>query len=948
MHIRQAATPAPVEDNPERQNIATVRKRFLHVNADRLHRTRMALNHQQDTFLCALPLLFHCNHPMLPGFVSHSTPAGISGFKPGKSDINYGKAIARSFYLSGGYPGEDIWSIFLMGSVGTLAQSNHSDFDIWLCHRPGLSRAALAELEQKCQRISKWAKTLRLDVHIFLMDCEAFRAGKLACLDTESSGSAQRLLLLDEFYRTALHIAGRLPLWWYVPAERENAYNDEARELLDKRFVRPHSVIDFGPVSPIPDGEFIGAGIWQLYKAISSPYKSVLKLLLLEAYVHDYPAITPLALGYKHRLYSGDHHLNDLDPYVLIYRRIERYLTRQNDPGRLELARRCLYFKVNKSLSRPPVRAKSWQRELLEELVAEWNWTPDYLRMLDQRAKWKALRVKEERNQLVQALNYSYSMLLDFAHRSRAARSISTSELNELGRKLQGSFERRPGKIEWINPGISHDLSETALAFAEVRPVEDDGGNGGSSWQLYAWEDENRVLLRQTQSPVELLLWCYVNGVVEGHVRLDVNESPNTSESQLLRTLARLRQWLPLPMTTPAKDAFKRPAVPTHVMLLLNIGAETPSPFGTHVHRLSNNSDALRYGGLEENLVASVDMLVRNSWQELTCQRFEGGNALLQTLQAYTALCQPGTHQAPPHLEIDCLGAAHAALVAQRVRQWFHELIACYYSGTKPPSTRYLFSLGARYYSLQFQGARLIILSHKDPAQLMHYLGEAQSRYSPIVVDSHALHNHPLKLIARRASPRAVQVFFQRQQRHLDLYVMDERGSLVQFHSHRAPMLNALNALHVFLRAILPRISGVHNEANGDFGVHPVEFHELREDDQHHLSLIPRVVTPSVENLLDLSARVTCDDQGRFEYDFFCEQQTFAWAHLKDDVFYAAAQYILGRRRQHERYPIFITGLNLDACREQLSSDKELQVSHYLRIKIDLEHRLSSALRALI
>lgn len=951
MYLHQAVEAASIEDYPDRQNLAELRKRFLRINADRLHRTRQALNHQQDVFLCVLPLLFHCNHPMLPGYVSHSTPAGISGYKPSKTDLNYGKSVARSFCLTGGYHGEDIWAIFLMGSVGTLAHSSHSDFDIWLCHKPGLPESALRELDQKCQRISQWARTLRLDVHFFLMDCDAFRAGAALSLDAESSGSAQRMLLLDEFYRTALHVAGRLPLWWFIPPSREGDYDNQARELLDKRFLRPGTVLDFGPVHSIPDGEFIGAGIWQLYKAIGSPYKSALKLLLLEAYVHDYPGIVPLAVEYKHRIYEREPAVDDLDPYLLIYRRIERYLLSERDAERLELMRRCLYFKVNKPLSRAPSqRGKSWQRALLENLTREWGWTHEYVRLLDQRREWKTLQVRAERNQLVAALNHSYRMLLGFAQRSGAARSISSGELNELGRKLQAAFERRPGKLEWINPGISKDISEPVLSLVEARTIENDSRHEAPVWQLHAWREEGKELLRQTPSPVELLFWCYANRIIEGHVRLDLTQAPNTSESQLRRTLARLQQWLPLPLPPLDHTVFKQPAVPSRVLMLLNVAAETPSPFSGHVHRLSSNSDALRYGGMEENLVASVDMLVRNSWQELTCQRFTGKDALLEAMQAYLSLCLPGTHQAPPELEIDCLGATHTTLIAQRVRQWFHEISACYYSGAKPPATRFVFALGNRYYSLQFQGLKLVLLSHKDLDQLLHYLGEAQRRHSPIVVDSYALHNHPIKLIARRVSSRAVCVFFQRQQTHLDVYVVDEKGSLVCFQSEFTPKLNALSALNAFLRAVLRQVGDSQSrEMGGDFGVHPIEFHELREDAQHHLSLMPRVIASGRESgaLLELSARVACNEQGQFEYDFFCENQSFTWAQLKQDVFYATAQYILRRRSRNERYPVFITDLNLDQCREQLSSTQELQISHYLRVKIDLEARLSSALRVL-
>ncbi len=966
-------------DSPDRQNLTQVRRRFLRINADRLQRTRLSLNHQQDNFLTALPLLFHCNHPMLPGFVSHNTVAGICGHKPDKTEINCGKALARSFHLAGGYHGDDIWAIFLMGSVGTLAQSSHSDFDIWLCHKPGLERAALQELEQKCQRISQWAKTLRLDVHFFLMDNEAFRAGAQLNLDAESSGSAQRFLLLDEFYRTALHLAGRLPLWWFIPASQEANYDERARELLHKRFLQPESVLDFGPVSRIPDGEFIGAGIWQLYKAIGSPYKSALKLLLLEAYVHAYPAITPLALDYKQLVYGRDLPINDLDPYLLVYRRIARYLEEDGDQNRriaryleengdqnrriaryleedgdqnrLELARRCLYFKVNKTLSRAPAqRSESWQRELMGHLTQEWGWSADYLKLLDQRSAWKALQVKEERNQLVQALNHSYQMLLDFVQRSGAARSISTTELHELGRKLQAAFERRPGKLEWINPGISKDISEAALGFTEAKTIENDSRKEAIVWQVYAWEGDTKVLLRQTDSPVELLFWCYANRIIEGHVRLETGEAPSTSESQLRRTLGRLQQWLPLPLPPAPHEVFKRQAVPTHALMLINVAAETPSPFGGQVHRLSSNSDALRYGGMEENLVASIDLLVRNSWQELTCQRFSGKHALLLAMQAYLSLCLPGTHQAPPQLEIDCLGTAHTTLIAQRVRQWFHEIAACYYSGNRPPATRYLFALADRLYSLQFQGPKLILLNHKDLTQLQHYLGEAQRRYSPIVVDSYALHNHPIKLIARRISARAMHVFFQRQPTYMDIYVVDERGSLVRFQGEFTPKLNAIHSLHVFLRAVLRRLDDPqHREMGSDFGVHPIEFHELREDAQHHLSLMPRVISPEATEThpLALLARVRCNEQNQFEYDFECERQSFTWAQFKHDVFYAMAQYILSRRQNDERYPVFVTDLDLDQCREQLSSTRELQISHYLRVKVDLELKLSAAVRAL-
>jgi adenylate cyclase class 1 len=47
-------------------------------------------------------------------------------------------------------------------------------------------------------------------------------------------------------------------------------------------------VLDFGSVANIPLGEYVGAGVWQMYKSIDSPYKSMIKILLTETYASQH------------------------------------------------------------------------------------------------------------------------------------------------------------------------------------------------------------------------------------------------------------------------------------------------------------------------------------------------------------------------------------------------------------------------------------------------------------------------------------------------------------------------------------------------------------------------------------------------------------------------------------------------------------------------------------
>ncbi len=46
---------------------------------------------------------------------------------------------------------------------------------------------------------------------LFFINAEEFRQGKLGDLTSESCGSAQHSLLLDEFYRTSVLLAGKYP-----------------------------------------------------------------------------------------------------------------------------------------------------------------------------------------------------------------------------------------------------------------------------------------------------------------------------------------------------------------------------------------------------------------------------------------------------------------------------------------------------------------------------------------------------------------------------------------------------------------------------------------------------------------------------------------------------------------------------------------------------------------
>ena len=214
-----------------------------------------------------LPLFLCINHPKLPGYLINYRLGKIDQYDDNAEVQDLVKQLfnVENYQL---LPEISIDGIYTIGSVGSIGQSKKSDWDIWVCLPESLTEDKKLQLTQKCQGIEHWAQQIGAELHLFLVTQNQFKHGTQNQLDNESSGSAQHWLLLDEFYRSAIAIAGKPILWRAlspVPIETDN-------------------YIDFGDIPAPPAQEYFGAMLWQLYKGIDSPEKSLLKALLLSAY----------------------------------------------------------------------------------------------------------------------------------------------------------------------------------------------------------------------------------------------------------------------------------------------------------------------------------------------------------------------------------------------------------------------------------------------------------------------------------------------------------------------------------------------------------------------------------------------------------------------------------------------------------------------------------------
>ena len=935
-----------IDDGIDRKTLARLRQRFLAVNQGRLERATAALSSRQQLVLRLLPLLFDVNHPLLPGYISGATPAGLCGFVPDDELLAEAQRLTRSFSYKPrrGEVDLPIHGLFLMGSLGTLAQAEQSDLDLWVCHAPDLAPAAVAELRRKCELLESWAASQGAEVHCFLIEPKSFVSGaRNARLTSDDCGTSQHYLLLDEFYRTAIWIGGRTPLWWLVPVYEEGRYGEYVDTLLNKRFIRADEVLDLGHLAHIPPGEFVGSGMWQLFKGISSPYKAVLKLLLSEVYASEHPQVGCLALRFKAEVYAGRLALDDLDPYILLYRRLEEYLGGRDEQERLELVRRCLYLKVGKKLSRRPRQGrKSWQRLLMERLAEAWGWDERVLGLLDARSQWKVRQVSLERRALVNELTHSYRFLSLFARQQQAASDIAPQDLGVLGRRLYAAFERKAGKVEHINPGIAPDLGEDILTLARLPAAG--GATEGGSWALFpgnlaAAELADYAPLKRARELLELLAWSHRNGVIDASTRLSLQPGDSDlTDHELGNLLGSLQQAMPMPLQDVAESALLRPSAPSSVLILVNVGLD---PLRQHsqanLHMTTGRTDSLGYSGLRDNLVLTLDQVSLNSWNELLVSRYAGPGALLDCLRDYLNALPADT--APPRLLVRCFCRNRAAAIAQRVEELFRDAYLQLMSGN---GGRYLLQIRQQYHLLRLAPGQVSHQSLADLPALLEHLGERQGAYSPLHLDRHALEGEDLALLLPLGRPDCIQVFFRLDEGQAELYLLDERNSLWRGRQSCDDEQTLLIPLQRFLQAMLYRRSA-QLPLGAAQPIQEILYYELLPAGRGRARKVERRSPPQQPQerpYYNVQAIVEPGAGQRPRITLYCNHREFSELEYGAGLFQAVARHILAQRRGQERYPCYITDLDLSA----IAAESALQSIHYLRYKQRLESALNQAL----
>ncbi|MBM7037569.1 class I adenylate cyclase [Vibrio ulleungensis] len=757
------------------------------LNEQRVARALALMDTSAQRVFHLIPALFHYQHPALPGFVDGDTPFGIPDFQLDETAQQLLESLVTTENTLQAHTETQVLGLYTMGSTSSIGQSTTSDIDVWVCVSSLMSPEQKSLLSHKCTLLSQWASEQGVEASFFVMDEMRFKAQRSEAMTGDNCGSSQHILLLDEFYRSSMRIAGYRLLWQVVPPEMEECYDDYIQQLCDSNAIDCSKWIDFGRLNSIPAEEYFGANLWQLYKSIDSPFKSVLKAILLEAYSWEYPNTQLLSLDYKRRFFAHEPDLYSMDAYYLMLEKVTRYLERTGDHTRLELVRRCFYLKTKEKITREPESGSvAWRREALKELTAQWHWQHDTLEWLDNRRSWKVEDVKSMHHQLLEALMLSYRNLIQFARRNKITSAISPQDISILARKLYAAFEALPSKVTLLNPQIATDLHESDLTFIQVNP----GTVNKHGWYLYkqpliAERIIGQPKIAHDENLSKVVAWSFFNGLITESTRLhSVVKSSDIDIDKFYQMVSDLRNTFSLRKRRATMEALASPCEISQLALFINFENDPTSRLSSKDAKLDPRKvDVFSYGKQKQCLIGSVDVVYRNSWHEVRTMSFKGEHSLLDALKMLLGKMHQGAIP-PESLDVFSYSQNHRNLIRNSVYQLLAECVRLRLQPVEEKAQRgyKTIGLGQQRYGLFFERRGVSVQALDGGVDFYRSVADQKlngSLFTKMDRDQSFELPHAIETFA---SEGLIQFFFEDTSDGFNIYVLGENNEAEAYH----------------------------------------------------------------------------------------------------------------------------------------------------------------------
>jgi len=427
---------------------------------------------------------------------------------------------------------------------------------------------------------------LRIPVYFFVSDLAAIRSCEFGSVDSESSGSTQQHVLKEEFYRSCMVLAGKIPIWWLCYDSAIPVGYEAACRAADAEDFWEYDLVDMGDVARIDQKEYFGAALWQIRKSLHFPLKSMVKMSLLQVLLLSDDAEL-MCHRFRAQVLAADPDKGFPDYSVFTMLRIfEAYTARK--PAWAGFLAECMYIRCQLNPYNHRLKRKN---QLAAPLLRRFNLSRERQGHLRQSAQWHFQDQLALGDRLFTLLLEIYrEMASDF---SGIITESDRRDLTILGRKISAFCLKRKFKIALLQTPTGR-LNLSDLSFS----LDNKG------WHVFSGNDRSHSIVtnRNILHAIAFVVWNDLFAIQRIHMR------PNPSSM-------------------------------THAELI-NLGRQIGQLFGTYDHldlpyenylTAERVTHILVVVGLEKSPwykeTIDIGVVYRNNWGELFARRFASAKA---------------------------------------------------------------------------------------------------------------------------------------------------------------------------------------------------------------------------------------------------------------------------------------------------------------------------------
>ena len=850
-------------------NIADARDAYLNWNQKACQSLIENFPVKQQQALKLIPLLFQINHRSLPGYNGPDTPAGIYGYRIDKMVINAAKQVSPQF----SYEQDNVLSRSIIQSIFIQHNIFNKELLLWVIYSKDITTRQLNELQDKLERVSRWLQVQGLSVDAYL----STEKDLIKKIKRHKKTDISLAYLLNSFYAESILMAGKEPVWWFVPKSEERNYQQYIDHALDVKLIAENSYVDFGCEYELKKEACINQLMVYIKLASENTEQSYIELLIFYYAIRSYPEINMPANYIKQQLHKGVRYYSSLLLYPVILDELKQVISDHTTDGKNQQISRLWSYLANNGNS------------VLSSIFSDLSGTESFSYHDDVFEKFKLYKLLQKQ-------------IKNTAEKIFAICDYGNEAVNKKINNMLALLSEKNNRIQvYVRGKKSHDAFDKIMLRKEH--------NAQWTFVLNGEEGEEKIL-PGFESLLALLAWLWLNRLVTPITQVSIDCSDHNvlqvEAYQILNTLTqRLDQDCALNISPRAYETEAKP-----ILILVFVNAR-------------NNS---------------CEQLLLNSWGDVYCSAFTGNQGFVECICEWTQYLSTSTRIKQPGFYAFGYSAGDANYMAQRMEQVFQDVFVYFY-GSKTEPDKLIINMNDQYYDVYKKDHHLHSRLIGQRSDAWRFLESENKEFISYGLERYTLSDSPLREIFKKNKEHVVQVFFRLAGRNVETWIVDEKGSVWSNSQLCLDKDAYISQWLFFFKHIFSRLKKIKYQQTDcpTVEIQQVminqqgqwEFFPVSTDD-----LVQGAVFYNIKLLIE-----SYNHQDKMS--LVCDDHNFNYHENEQDALSRCVQHIRLSSQGHQMKPIYLTDMDLPLSLFKVEGRDDIQVLHYLKYKRHFEKKLN-------